>query len=585
MKKDLSSAVAAIIGSLPGFTLPFVAALVLSPRDSDLLLLAVSVAVTQAVIVSSAADLTTIAEYGRLLGRHLEPSPAAVRAYRWRVVRFALLLTVLVTPALAIAYASRSSDRVEFVALVGVVAAAPVLAAPASMLSGECVARGAPVVPVAVGSMRTLGPAMLLLAWPSAPLWLVAAALPVGEGMRGGILLVVCRRLRRAQVRQEQEHAAVLPVHGLLAQATSQGVTQLGPAVDRLFLTSSGAGYISAYEMADRLMYSAAQFFSLTFVYRRVATWAQLSAMETDGAERLLRRDARTLGAAAAVLTVAGVLGCGIALASGLLPADWTRGFWWGAVVMLSVPAHGFNVVGTRLLVVSRKQHLMLWIAIATAVLNAALDTAFYLLFGPIGIVVATVVLRWVMAGVYLALLRVVVPQTIGQDLAELPADALIGDEGRRPASGHGHPVQQPHASPRASRWASPGPPSTSPSPTSATGPHSAGRSSTSRASSGTSPSPPPKSTPLGWSRTRPLGTWTAAATSNAPHRRPSFLRRRWQPRWRAWPSRSAVPTAPGKPPPTADTSGMPRPTRWPAGRPRSSRTPSPSPSSRLPTA
>jgi Na+-driven multidrug efflux pump len=79
-------------------------------------------------------------------------------------------------------------------------------------------------------------------------------------------------------------------------------------------------------------------------------------------------------------------------------------------------------VVGTRLLVVSRNQHLMLWIAIATAVLNAALDTLFYRWLGPIGIVVATVVLRWVMAGVYLALLRLVVPQTIGQDLAEQPS-------------------------------------------------------------------------------------------------------------------------------------------------------------------
>jgi peptidoglycan biosynthesis protein MviN/MurJ (putative lipid II flippase) len=63
----------------------------------------------------------------------------------------------------------------------------------------------------------------------------------------------------------------------------------------------------------------------------------------------------------------------------------------------------------------------MLWIAIATALLNAVLDIAFYLWVGPIGIVVGTVVLRWVMAGVYLVLLRVVVPQTIGQDVGEQP--------------------------------------------------------------------------------------------------------------------------------------------------------------------
>ena len=201
MKKDLSSAVAAVVGSLPGFTLPFVAALVLSPRDSDVLLLALSVAITQSVIVSSAVDLTTIAEYGRLFGRQRRTRPVRrVRAFRWRVLRFALLLTLLVTPVLAFAYASRSPDRGEFLALVAVVAVSPVLAAVASMLSGECVARGAPVVPVAVQAMRSFVPAVLLLAWPSAPLWLVAAALPAGEVIRGVILLVSCRRLRRAQV-------------------------------------------------------------------------------------------------------------------------------------------------------------------------------------------------------------------------------------------------------------------------------------------------------------------------------------------------------------------------------------------------
>ena len=131
----------------------------------------------------------------RELGK-TEPSRAAVRAYRWRVVRFALVLTLLVTPVLAISYGSRSPERGEFLALVAVVALSPVLSAVASMLSGECVARGAPVVPVAVQAMRSFVPAVLLLAWPSAPLWLVAAALPAGELIRGAILLASCRRLR-----------------------------------------------------------------------------------------------------------------------------------------------------------------------------------------------------------------------------------------------------------------------------------------------------------------------------------------------------------------------------------------------------
>ena len=108
--------------------------------------------------------------------------PPALRAFRWRVLRFALLLTLLVTPVLAAAYAAGSADRTEFLALVGTVAVTPILAALASMLSGECVARGAPVVPVAVHSMRSLVPAVLLLAWPNAPLWLIA----LGTAGRGG---------------------------------------------------------------------------------------------------------------------------------------------------------------------------------------------------------------------------------------------------------------------------------------------------------------------------------------------------------------------------------------------------------------
>ena len=118
------------------------------------------------------------------------------------------------------------------------------------------------------------------------------------------------------------------------------------------------------------------------------------------------------------MLTVAGVLGCAVALASGLLPADWTRGFWWGALVMLSVPAHGFNVVGTRMLVVSRKQHFMVWIAIATAVLNAALDAAFYSGSGRSGSSCRRSPSGGSWRGCTWTAARVM-PRTIGQDLAE----------------------------------------------------------------------------------------------------------------------------------------------------------------------
>ncbi|MHA6616927.1 polysaccharide biosynthesis protein [Pseudonocardia sp. DLS-67] len=413
MRQDLHTAAAAIIGSLPGFTFPFVAALVLDPGDSDILLLATSVAITVSVIISSAVELTTIAEYGRVLGRDRRPAPAALRDYRRRVLLFATVVTVLVVPALAIAYAIGSPARGEFVMLVCAVAPAPILAAIASILSGECIARGGPTVPIAVQAMRTLLPAVLLAVWWDAPLVAVAAMLPAGEAVRAVVLAVWVRRLRAQQAGAED---GALTPFGLVAQALSSGVTQLGPAVDRLYLSASGAGSVSSYEIADRLMYAAAQFVNMAFLVRRVGAWARLPTMAPGDATALLRRDGRVLGVVTAVLTAGGAIVCLAALASGLLPESWGQGFLWGAIVMLSLPAHVFNVVGTRLLVVARRQRWMLAIAAVTAVLNAALDTIFYVLLGPIGIVLATLLLRWTMAGVYLVLLRTAVPQTIGQE-------------------------------------------------------------------------------------------------------------------------------------------------------------------------
>ena len=243
MKKDLSSATAAILGSLPGFTLPFVAALVLAPGDSDLLLLALSVGITQCRSSSSAAvELTTIAEYGRVLGRDQNPARDSLRVFRRRVLRFALLLTVLVVPALGRGLRGAAPRTAASSSCSSAAVAADSRSSPrwAAVLSGECIARGGPVVPIAVQSMRSLLPAVLLLAWPDAPLVLDRGDAAGRGGGPGGASwlwpLDGCARGRPAR------RAGELVADGLVAQALSSGVTQLGPAVDRLYLSSPGAG-------------------------------------------------------------------------------------------------------------------------------------------------------------------------------------------------------------------------------------------------------------------------------------------------------------------------------------------------------
>src|SRR5690242_6590350 len=155
-----------------------------------------SVAITVSVIVSSSVELNTIAEYGRVLGRDRTPSHHALRDYRRRVLLFATALTVVVVPALAIAYAAGSPARSEFIVLVCAVAPTPILAAVASIFSGECIARGGATIPIAVQAMRTLMPAMVLAVWWDAPLVVIALMLPAGEAARAAVLAIGARRLR-----------------------------------------------------------------------------------------------------------------------------------------------------------------------------------------------------------------------------------------------------------------------------------------------------------------------------------------------------------------------------------------------------
>jgi Na+-driven multidrug efflux pump len=421
MNKDFSSATAAILGALPGFTLPFVAAVSVSPRESDALLLAVSIAVTVSVIAGTPIELTTIAEYGRILGRDRNPAADALRSFRRRVLLFGGLLTAVVVPLMGLAY-SIGTDRSNFLLLVCAVSVTPLLAAVSSLLSGECIARGCSVVPIAVQSMRSLFPALFLVAWPGTSLILIAAMLPAGEAARAVILSATLRRLRAQQA--EAEATGDLAAHGLVALTLASGVGQLNAVVDRLFLASAGTGYISSYEISERLLFAAAQFITVAFVFRRSAAWARLPAMRLEEAKRLLRRDGRTLAVVTALLTVVGTTGCLAALVSGFVPSSWSLGVLWAAIVILSLPAYVFGVVGVRMLVMARKQRITLVINISGLALNAVLDAVFFVLTGPGGVIVVTVVLRWIKAGIYLAVLRRTLPRVIGEDLARNQTDS-----------------------------------------------------------------------------------------------------------------------------------------------------------------
>jgi hypothetical protein len=266
------------------------------------------------------------------------------------------------------------------------------------------------VVPIAVQAMRSLVPAVLLLLWPGAPLVVFAVMLPVGEGVRAAVLGVACRRLR---LRQAREQSGDMTPYGLVSVGRERAVYVL------LGLFSS-TSVVGIYALAYRLTIGPIALItgSLSPVMFQRASVARDVREVAERARQMLRADARSLGGLAIALTVGAVVVAHGGPPVGPAAVRLAHGFVWGSLVMLSLPAHLFNVVGTRLLVIGRKKHMMLWIAAATAVLNAVLDGLFYLFLGSIGIILSTVVLRWTMAGVYLYLLRTVIPATIGREVA-----------------------------------------------------------------------------------------------------------------------------------------------------------------------
>ena len=229
----------------------------------------------------------------------------------------------------------------------------------------------------------------------------------------GAILLVSCRRARRAGRRRA--HDALAP-HGLLAQALRRGDparSRRRPAVP----LASGAGYISSYEMSDRLFYAATQFFTMTFlVPARGDLGAAARRWQPDDARHLLRRDGRLLG---------GWSPCS------RRPACWCAwSRWRRACSRRTGPraSGGPRRDGLRpAACVQRRGHAPARRGPQAALHGRALrppppcstpcSTPVSLLAGADRDRRGDGGLRWAMAGVYLVLLRTAVPQTIGQEL------------------------------------------------------------------------------------------------------------------------------------------------------------------------
>ncbi|MFC5338942.1 hypothetical protein [Leucobacter denitrificans] len=258
--------------------------------------------------------------------------------------------------------------------------------------SGILIAVGDSAYSIGLQVLRTAIPAIVILVWREVPLLVLPFAFIIGELSR--YLFLVRRRstiLRRYDAVQSGE----LLTKGMIWQSLSAATSQGAPVIDRVFLSNAPIGSVSTYELADKLYYAALQFLNYGFLVRRVGRWSRLPQLSRVDAKKLLRKDLFFLGITAAVLSA---IGASALLCAMLLPLPdlWRTSASWAIVLLLSLPASIIIMSASRLLIIARRQRLLLWFSLLTLVTNLTLNAIFFTLLGPFGIILATICTRFV---------------------------------------------------------------------------------------------------------------------------------------------------------------------------------------------
>lgn len=404
---DAHTIVATFVALIPGFVFPFLLTLRSSPQESDSLLLAMSIMTTLSSVMGSAIELNTVSEFGRLLTSDSQPGPPAMRRYAVRIQRFGFGAVVVVGTLLTGVYSFSVSEwTVGFVVLCATMLIAPIASIYSSLNAGMLVGAGRAVAPIASQAFRPAIPIILLVAVPSASLLVFALGFGFGEIARW----VVLSHLRRKTLAtREADDSAQLETRGMLWQAMSSSVGQGGPSIERVLLASAPSGSVSAYELANKMLFAVVQFLNYGFLLRRVGRWSRIPGVTRSESRRILRRDLIVLVGVATMFALLGILA--LFLLSLLpLPEIWLRSSYWAMLLLLTAPLSMWISASSRLMIIARKQHYLLWFSLLTVASTLVFGILLFNVLGAFGVVVGTVCARLLSAVGYAVALRYVVP-------------------------------------------------------------------------------------------------------------------------------------------------------------------------------
>lgn len=394
--RDAAPLAATIVGLAPGLLLPFAIPLRFDATASDVFFLAMSLALVMTNVVVASIEANTVAYVGRSLGRGERPGWRDVRAYTRRSFELGGLAIAVAMPLLFAVFAIRDARWVDGAAIVLTLALVPIVGSATAVLAGLLIASGRSTVPIATQGLRSLVPLCALLSLSAPSLQSVAWFYLCGEVLRAAIMMVWSWRLGLAGAQQSTKRSA--KPDGLALQFGATGISQGNPVVDRLVLASGEPGNITSYELADKVYFALYQVVYSGLMLRRLSGWAARNPEQPLSIYSRFRRDVWHLALITLVLSLIAMGAIAASLGTDLVPTAWEGGFTWALVLLPSTALSIVMISSMRFLVILSGQRLLFAASLVGFAVNSAADIALFALLGPIGVPVATVVTRIMMA-------------------------------------------------------------------------------------------------------------------------------------------------------------------------------------------
>jgi hypothetical protein len=380
------------IAYVPAFVLPFaLAAVVPDRRNSDAVLLAVSTAVTAGSVLGLAFENAWAAFASNV---HSAGAPIADDDFIAGIRQSATLgfvLTAVLLPIFAGSYLFGDVKRGLLFVCLASVFAFPVFGGLASVSCGILNANGRIPTNLALQGVRGMFPlAGILLVSDGDPVWIVGALLSLGELVRASLAAIMVRRYignRQVSEFTRPSTSAVLHHIGGLA------VLGASPIIDRSFYAAANVGAVTRFEMADRVFFAGNQICNNLLVLPRIGVVGR--SLLTSGVTRVAKAEIRRVVLISGALSAIGT--SMLLLALPLLPGSMTGFVPWAIALLVSLPAAVGGTVATRLLVAAGHSRVIPYMALVGVTSNFVLNVLGTVLFGAFGVVLSTVVVRYLL--------------------------------------------------------------------------------------------------------------------------------------------------------------------------------------------